>query len=414
MACPFFSLFYTIYNLGGDLKMKKFFLFFTAISLIAMFACDLEKTPEVDSNKTVIKPVINPNGGEFTASQSVTITCETEDASIEYSLNDGVWTAYSESINLTETTTVRAIAKKKGMKDSEEISAVFTKTEQVPIQKTATPIINPNGGSFSISQAVTITCSTADAVIEYSLDNGTVWIVYTTALDIKETTTLVKAVSFDWKVSSESNFDYLSFYINGNLFKQISGEVNWETVSFNLPGTTAEFYTLKWVYSKDESASNGADAGWVDNLILHSEELDIPVVYAVAGTFTSWGDEQVLMTKTGDNVYQAVITITDLGDISWFEEDVPHAFEAGMNAAFVIKNEDSWPTTGYPGFGAVSFGGDDLVNVGDNINLLKSENNAITTFISLEVGKTYNFRLEDIGVVGGTESKLIITEIIDA
>lgn len=69
-------------------------------------------------------------------------------------------------------------------------------------------------------------------------------------------------ISFYRKVSSESNYDYLRFYINGTQQAQWAGEVSWSEVSFPVSaGTNVEF---KWSYEKDYSVSTGSDCGWID------------------------------------------------------------------------------------------------------------------------------------------------------
>ena len=67
---------------------------------------------------------------------------------------------------------------------------------------------------------------------------------------------------FDWRVSSESGFDKLTFYVDGVSQGYISGSTSWATKSVYL---SYGYHTLKWVYSKDGSVSNGSDCGWVDN-----------------------------------------------------------------------------------------------------------------------------------------------------
>lgn len=68
-------------------------------------------------------------------------------------------------------------------------------------------------------------------------------------------------VSFYWKVSSESGYDYLKFFIDGTEQDAISGEVDWTCQSYSV-GSGG--HALRWEYSKDGSSSTGADAGWVD------------------------------------------------------------------------------------------------------------------------------------------------------
>ncbi len=70
-------------------------------------------------------------------------------------------------------------------------------------------------------------------------------------------------VSFWWKVSCESNYDFLAFTINGIQQTKITGEVDWQFQSHTLSNGA---YILKWDYAKDELYSVGEDAGWLDEV----------------------------------------------------------------------------------------------------------------------------------------------------
>jgi hypothetical protein len=74
------------------------------------------------------------------------------------------------------------------------------------------------------------------------------------------------SANFYWKISSESNCDWLSFYVDGNLQDRISGTVDWtqKSVAINGVGT----HILKWEYTKDGSVAVGSDTGWVDKLLI--------------------------------------------------------------------------------------------------------------------------------------------------
>lgn len=68
-------------------------------------------------------------------------------------------------------------------------------------------------------------------------------------------------VTFTWSVSSESNYDFLSFSIDGVQQSSISGEVGWTTRSFSLPSGS---HILRWTYATDGSVLSGSNTGWVD------------------------------------------------------------------------------------------------------------------------------------------------------
>ena len=70
-------------------------------------------------------------------------------------------------------------------------------------------------------------------------------------------------ISFYRKVSSESSFDYLRFYIDDVEQNKWSGEIGWSQETF--PVTTGP-HTFKWAYTKDGSVSTGSDCAWLDQI----------------------------------------------------------------------------------------------------------------------------------------------------
>ena len=70
-------------------------------------------------------------------------------------------------------------------------------------------------------------------------------------------------LTFYWKVSSEMEYDHLECWVDGTLEGQISGEVDWHEFKIALPDGD---HTIQWVYRKDETVSEGEDAGWVDQI----------------------------------------------------------------------------------------------------------------------------------------------------
>ena len=73
-------------------------------------------------------------------------------------------------------------------------------------------------------------------------------------------------IVFFRKVSSEADWDYLRFYIDGEEKAAWSGELDWAEVSFPV---AAGIHTFKWEYSKDsDCCAEGNDAAWVDDILL--------------------------------------------------------------------------------------------------------------------------------------------------
>ncbi len=120
---------------------------------------------------TVAAPTISPNGGTSAGSVEVTLSCETPEATIRYTLDGAEPTAaspgYREPVKLTQTATVRARAFKQGANPSEIASAQFTVT---PLPPVATPTMNPNGGTFPGTVSIELACNTPEASIRYTTD----------------------------------------------------------------------------------------------------------------------------------------------------------------------------------------------------------------------------------------------------
>jgi hypothetical protein len=118
--------------------------------------------------------------------------------------------------------------------------------------------------------------------------------------------------SFDFRVSSELNFDFLQFSIDGSLIQQWSGEVGWATFKFPVPSGA---HTLEWSYVKDPSGSAGLDAAFIDNVLL-------PIVLpkdSSTPALLSWIQDPsgaVLLSVAGQTNQQYIVqTSTDL--INW-------------------------------------------------------------------------------------------------
>ena len=102
------------------------------------------------------------------------------------------------------------------------------------------------------------TFSARSAIIDH---NGT------TTLTINVNTMLRDSVSFYYKVSSENNYDFFRFYIDGTQKIKESGTTNseWKYKKYTL---TAGEHILKWEYSKDQSQSSGEDCVRIDDVRL--------------------------------------------------------------------------------------------------------------------------------------------------
>ncbi len=98
---------------------------------------------------------------------------------------------------------------------------------------------------------------------------------------------------FNWKVSSETGLDFLSFSIDGMKYAAISGDLDWQPMHYSIPTGP---HTLKWEYIKSAGTSERGDCGWVDSIIIDTTP---PVTMAlVSGTmgFIGWYVSAVTIT----------------------------------------------------------------------------------------------------------------------
>jgi hypothetical protein len=71
-------------------------------------------------------------------------------------------------------------------------------------------------------------------------------------------------ISFWYKVSSESNCDFLVFKIDGIQQYAWSGELGWTQAAFSVSSGTR---TFRWLYTKDGSLDMGDDTAWIDDIV---------------------------------------------------------------------------------------------------------------------------------------------------
>ena len=102
-------------------------------------------------------------------------------------------------------------------------------------------------------------------------------------------------VSFAYNVSSEANYDFLTFSIDGVHLAQWSGS---QSGNFSTPVSLGQ-HTLKWTYVKDGSVSVGSDAAWIDDVIIplanYTEEMQA-LVQSIITLTTGTGSTETFLT----------------------------------------------------------------------------------------------------------------------
>jgi len=142
-------------------------------------------------------------------------------------------------------------------------------------------------------------------------------------------------VRFRWKVSSELDYDFLEFYIDGSRLDRISGSVDWREKIYTI--SISGSHTLEWRYVKDGGTDTGSDCGWVDKL----EWVTTPEPPS------PWALSEVLDTD---------LTINTGGSADWFGQSATSCYgEDAAQSGDISHSEDSWMQTTVSGTGTVKF-----------------------------------------------------------
>lgn len=137
----------------------------------------------------------------------------------------------------------------------------------------------------------------------YSAKSGDIGDNQYSSLSIQIETIADGEINFWKKVSSESSYDFLKFYIDDSEYGSWSGEINWSEESYSVSAGT---HTFKWVYEKDYSVSDGSDCGWIDYITFPPTEQ--PIIYGDVD-----GDADVTS-------YDAALTLQYSAGLTDFEE----------------------------------------------------------------------------------------------
>jgi hypothetical protein len=107
---------------------------------------------------------------------------------------------------------------------------------------------------------------TDDNVYEgnFSAKSGGISHNQSTELIVQYEASVDDSISFFCKVSSESGYDWLRFYIDNTQVAEWSGNVDWNRVAY---AVAQGEHTFKWEYSKDVSMDGGDDMAMIDYVV---------------------------------------------------------------------------------------------------------------------------------------------------
>ena len=153
-------------------------------------------------------PSFSPAPAAYSTAQSVTLTVSTAGAKIYYTTNGSTPTTastqYTGPIQVSATTTINAIAAGGGYSASAVTSGTYT-------IGAATPSFSPAPGTYTGTQSVTLTDSTAGAKIYYTTNGSTPTTAsaqYTSSIPVSASTTINAIAAVNGYTSAEASGTY--------------------------------------------------------------------------------------------------------------------------------------------------------------------------------------------------------------
>ena len=117
----------------------------------------------------------------------------------------------------------------------------------------------------------------------YSMKSGVITHNQSSAMMLNFIALRSGQVSFFYKTSTENNYDWLNFYIDGQKVDRWSGLHDWTFVYYDIqPGE----HTLMWQYAKDYSVDGNADCVWIDEVCLPLENDAVPQLQITPSSVT--------------------------------------------------------------------------------------------------------------------------------
>ena len=132
-------------------------------------------------------------------------------------------------------------------------------------------------------------------------------------------------MSFWSRISSEGNWDYGRFYIDGQEMGNWSGNGGWQQHTYDI---TAGEHTFKWAYTKDGSVSSNEDCFYVDNINFVSGARGARAVHHYE-VYRSEHPENGSWELLADNVSDTTYVDTDWSALAegWYKYGVAAYYE---------------------------------------------------------------------------------------
>ena len=176
--------------------------------------------------------------------------------------------------------------------------------------------LDPTKWTNSNSQSPWAICTEEPYEGNYCVKSGSIGDNSETMLSLTFEVSTADSIAFYYKVSSESGYDKLYFYIDNQEKNNWSGNVSWTRAQF---AVTAGTHTFKWKYKKDTSVASGSDCAWIDFVILPvdrnlavSAGSDISICTDEAAQLNGFAANQTSLqwTTAGDGTFDDATSVT--------------------------------------------------------------------------------------------------------
>jgi len=291
---------------------------------------DVASAPYTINQAAAATPVFSPAVGTYTSAQMVTISDATADATIYYTTNGTPPTTGSTKFNgpisVATTETIEAVATATGYATSAVASATYTIS--IPA---ATPTFSVPQGSYTTIQTVSISDTTAGAIIYYTLDGSPPTInstKYAGPITVSSTET-IKAIAAGngFSASAVASATYTvnlpaaatpTFSLAGGAYSTVksvsisdttTGAAIYYTVDGSIPTTNSMRFTTALTVSSTETIRAIATAtGFSDSAVASATyTINLPVATPAfspaAGTYTSIQIVAIADATAGATIY---------------------------------------------------------------------------------------------------------------
>ena len=180
----------------------------------------------------------------------------------------------------------------------------------------------------------------------YAARSGAIADNASTSLSITRNVISPGSINFAQKVSSESGWDFLSFYIDGVQQGQWSGAGSWAIQAYEV-GTG--LHTFTWTYAKDTNTTGGSDCAWLDHIVFppsgvyYAPPQNLSAAAGDGFVNLSW-QAPASDTPNSYNIYRNDVLLASVSGLSYSDTNVVNGSSYRYYLTAVYAGGESSPT----------------------------------------------------------------------